>query len=63
MSWFSLIKGPFPDIRFVATGGLDAGNAGSFLDAGVRVVAVGSALEASDQLPRLAVIARRNHRD
>ncbi|MEU8333861.1 leucine efflux protein LeuE, partial [Micromonospora sp. NPDC048839] len=31
--------GPLPQLRFVATGGLDAGNAEAFLQAGVRVVA------------------------
>lgn len=48
--WFSLMKGPFPSMRFVATGGLNAHNAGEFLEAGVRVVAVGSALEDPEQL-------------
>ncbi|WP_336629771.1 MULTISPECIES: bifunctional 4-hydroxy-2-oxoglutarate aldolase/2-dehydro-3-deoxy-phosphogluconate aldolase [unclassified Microbacterium] len=54
--WFSLIRGPFPQVRFVATGGLDAGNVGAFLDAGVRVAAVGSALEDPRQLPALAAL-------
>ncbi|MCW2166199.1 2-keto-3-deoxy-phosphogluconate aldolase [Microbacterium hydrothermale] len=56
--WFRVIRGPFPDVRFVATGGLDAGNAAEFLDAGVRVAAVGSALEDASQLPRLARLLR-----
>lgn len=55
-AWFRVIRGPFPDVRFVATGGLDAGNVAEFLDAGVRVAAVGSALEDSSQLPRLAEV-------
>jgi 2-dehydro-3-deoxyphosphogluconate aldolase/(4S)-4-hydroxy-2-oxoglutarate aldolase len=54
--WFRHIRGPFPQVRFVATGGMDAGNAGGFLDAGVRVVAVGSALEDETQLERLAAL-------
>jgi len=59
-SWFRHIRGPFPGVRFVATGGLDAGNAGDFLAAGVRVAAVGSALEDPAQLERLAdVLAAR----
>lgn len=53
-SWFRAMSGPFPDARFVATGGMDASNAGAFLEAGVRVVAVGSALEDPAQLPALA---------
>ncbi len=57
--WFPALSGPFPDVRFVATGGMNARNAADFLDAGVRVVAVGSALEDETELARLAeVIAR-----
>ncbi|MEJ6555514.1 bifunctional 4-hydroxy-2-oxoglutarate aldolase/2-dehydro-3-deoxy-phosphogluconate aldolase [Microbacterium esteraromaticum] len=52
--WFPAMRGPFPQARFVATGGMDSGNARSYLDAGVRVVAVGSALEDEAQLPALA---------
>lgn len=58
-AWFRVIRGPFPDVRFVATGGLDADNAAVFLDAGVRVAAVGSALEDAAQLPRLAHLLSR----
>jgi 2-dehydro-3-deoxyphosphogluconate aldolase/(4S)-4-hydroxy-2-oxoglutarate aldolase len=54
--WFKAIKGPFPDINFVATGGIDANNATVFLDAGATAVAVGSALEDEKQLPLLAQI-------
>lgn len=57
--WFGAMRGPFPGANFVATGGMDAGNAGNFLDAGVRVVAVGSALEDETQLPRLAELLKR----
>ncbi|MFD6055931.1 bifunctional 4-hydroxy-2-oxoglutarate aldolase/2-dehydro-3-deoxy-phosphogluconate aldolase [Agromyces sp. NPDC060279] len=57
--WFRAMRGPFPAVRFVATGGLDAGNAGDFLAAGVRSVAVGSALEDESQLARLAELLRR----
>ncbi|MGU3356870.1 bifunctional 4-hydroxy-2-oxoglutarate aldolase/2-dehydro-3-deoxy-phosphogluconate aldolase [Microbacterium sp. M4A5_1d] len=57
--WFKHIRGPFPGVRFVATGGMDAANAATFLDAGVRVVAVGSALEDESQLPRLAALLAR----
>ncbi|WP_285136260.1 bifunctional 4-hydroxy-2-oxoglutarate aldolase/2-dehydro-3-deoxy-phosphogluconate aldolase [Microbacterium sp. lyk4-40-TSB-66] len=56
--WFRHIRGPFPEVRFVATGGLDATNVVEFLDAGVRVAAVGSALEDASQLDRLAEILR-----
>lgn len=53
-SWFSLMRGPFPDMNFVATGGMNAHNAQEFLKAGVSVVAVGSALEDPEQLTLLA---------
>ncbi|MDF2554297.1 MAG: 2-dehydro-3-deoxyphosphogluconate aldolase [Microbacterium sp.] len=59
VDWFRHIRGPFPGVRFVATGGMDAANAEAFLDAGVRVVAVGSALEDESQLPRLAELLAR----
>lgn len=52
--WFPAMRGPFPQARFVATGGMDSSNARAYLDAGVRVVAVGSALEDEAQLPALA---------
>jgi 2-dehydro-3-deoxyphosphogluconate aldolase / (4S)-4-hydroxy-2-oxoglutarate aldolase len=52
--WFGAMRGPFPQAVFVATGGMDASTAPAFLDAGVRVVAVGSALEDPAQLPALA---------
>lgn len=56
--WFKHIRGPFPATRFIATGGMDATNAGTFLDAGVRVVAVGSALEDETQLEKLAELLK-----
>lgn len=58
-SWFTTMRGPFPDVRFVATGGINARNASSFLDAGVRVVAVGSALADETELARLAEVMGR----
>jgi Entner-Doudoroff aldolase len=56
-AWFRAVAGPLPELRFVATGGLDAANAGDFLAAGVRVVAVGSALADPRQVDRLAELA------
>ena len=53
-SWFGAMRGPFPQATFVATGGMDASTTPTFLSAGVRVVAVGSALEDPEQLPALA---------
>jgi len=56
--WFRAMRGPFPDITFVATGGIDAANAPRFLDAGVAAVAVGSAIEDEAQLPLIAGLVR-----
>jgi 2-dehydro-3-deoxyphosphogluconate aldolase / (4S)-4-hydroxy-2-oxoglutarate aldolase len=61
--WFTAMRGPFPQISYVATGGMAAGNAERFLDAGAAAVAVGSALENPAQLDQLAamIAARRRH--
>lgn len=59
VSWFNAMRGPFPQVRFVATGGLSSRNASEFLDAGAHAIAVGSALEDAAQLHGLAKLARR----
>ncbi|MGO3885023.1 MAG: bifunctional 4-hydroxy-2-oxoglutarate aldolase/2-dehydro-3-deoxy-phosphogluconate aldolase [Mycetocola sp.] len=53
-AWMSAMRGPFPELTIIATGGVDAQNAPDLLGAGVRIVAVGSALEDPSQLDRLA---------
>ncbi|MDA3629433.1 thiamine phosphate synthase [Saccharopolyspora oryzae] len=58
--WFKAVRGPFPGLRMVATGGMNARNAAEFLSAGAAVVAVGSALEDADQLPALAGLVERS---
>jgi 2-dehydro-3-deoxyphosphogluconate aldolase / (4S)-4-hydroxy-2-oxoglutarate aldolase len=55
-SWFRDVRGPFPDVRLVATGGVTAQTAAQFLDAGASVAAVGSALSDPSQLPALSVL-------
>ncbi|MGI5151255.1 bifunctional 4-hydroxy-2-oxoglutarate aldolase/2-dehydro-3-deoxy-phosphogluconate aldolase [Plantactinospora sp. CA-294935] len=57
--WLRAQRGPFPAVKFVATGGVDADNAEDFLAAGARVVAVGSALQDSRQLDLLGRLVRR----
>ncbi|MET7674500.1 bifunctional 4-hydroxy-2-oxoglutarate aldolase/2-dehydro-3-deoxy-phosphogluconate aldolase [Streptomyces seoulensis] len=52
--WFRAMRGPFPEVPFVATGGIDASNAAVYLAAGAKVVAVGSALDDPTQLRSLA---------
>jgi 2-keto-3-deoxy-6-phosphogluconate aldolase len=41
------MRGPFPDVRFVATGGIDTANAPEFLAAGAAV-SLGSAFADAD---------------
>jgi 2-dehydro-3-deoxyphosphogluconate aldolase/(4S)-4-hydroxy-2-oxoglutarate aldolase len=41
-AWIRALLGPFPAVRFVATGGIDVDNARDFLDAGCRAVSLGS---------------------
>lgn len=58
--WFTALHGPFPGVRFVATGGINAHNTAEFLNAGADVVSLGSALEDPAQLDLLAgVLAGR----
>jgi 2-dehydro-3-deoxyphosphogluconate aldolase / (4S)-4-hydroxy-2-oxoglutarate aldolase len=58
-AWLRAVRGPFPRLRLVATGGIDAQNAAEFLDAGADAVAVGSALSDPEQLDRLAKLLGR----
>jgi Entner-Doudoroff aldolase len=54
--WFRDIRGPFPRIQLVATGGIRAATAADYLTAGARVVAVGSAVAGPAELAQLAVL-------
>ena len=51
------LRGPFPDIELIATGGIDAESARAFLDAGCVAVGVGSALARADGGERRAIVA------
>ncbi|WP_353816171.1 bifunctional 4-hydroxy-2-oxoglutarate aldolase/2-dehydro-3-deoxy-phosphogluconate aldolase [Agromyces sp. SYSU T00266] len=57
-SWIRAMHAPFPDVSFVATGGISTANAAHFLEAGASAVAVGSALEDDAQLGLLADLVR-----
>jgi 2-dehydro-3-deoxyphosphogluconate aldolase/(4S)-4-hydroxy-2-oxoglutarate aldolase len=52
-SWIRAMRGPFPDIGMVATGGISSRNARSFLDSGADAIAVGAALEDPAELAAL----------
>jgi 2-dehydro-3-deoxyphosphogluconate aldolase/(4S)-4-hydroxy-2-oxoglutarate aldolase len=51
------LRGPFPEIETIATGGVDATNARSFLDAGCVAVGVGGALVRATPDERRALVA------
>jgi Entner-Doudoroff aldolase len=57
--WIAAMRGPFPDARFVATGGVTVTNAGDFLAAGARAVSLGSALADPGQLDALSRLVTR----
>lgn len=42
-AWFREMRGPFPGVNFVATGGITAETAAGFLAAGARALGIGSA--------------------
>jgi 2-dehydro-3-deoxyphosphogluconate aldolase / (4S)-4-hydroxy-2-oxoglutarate aldolase len=52
--WIRALRGPFPEVRFVAVGGVDAANAPAFIDAGAAGVGVGGALGTADTIEKLA---------
>lgn len=60
--WFAAMRGPFPGVKFVATGGMDAGNAADYLAAGASMVALGSALADESQLDKVATLVSGDSR-
>ena len=58
-AWIRHQSGPFPQVRFVATGGVTAESAQSFLDAGCRVVALGSAFDNEEQIAKVGALLAR----
>lgn|GEM_PF-7063326 len=50
------MQGPFPAVKFIATGGIDVSNLSTFLDGGAHALGIGSAF--SD--PQI-LSAIRNH--
>lgn len=57
--WFKAMLGPFPAVKFVATGGVSVDDARDFLTAGARVVSLGSALADPDQVEKLSKLVNR----
>jgi 2-dehydro-3-deoxyphosphogluconate aldolase/(4S)-4-hydroxy-2-oxoglutarate aldolase len=50
------LRGPFPDTQLIPTGGVDAGNARQYLDAGAAAVGVGGSIIRADAAGRRAII-------
>ena len=57
--WLSAIRGPFPDVNHLATGGVSVDAAPSYLDAGARLVAFGASAAAPERVPTLAALIHR----
>jgi 2-dehydro-3-deoxyphosphogluconate aldolase/(4S)-4-hydroxy-2-oxoglutarate aldolase len=51
------LRGPMPDVELIPTGGIDAANARSFLDAGAAAVGIGGAITRADPEARRAIVA------
>lgn len=58
VDWLRSLAGPFPTVRFVAVGGIDARNASDWMDAGSLGVGVGSALAGPALQQLVAAVAR-----
>jgi 2-dehydro-3-deoxyphosphogluconate aldolase / (4S)-4-hydroxy-2-oxoglutarate aldolase len=62
-SYLKQLRGPFPDVAFVPSGGVDEGNAAQYLAAGAVAVYAGSTLAPADLVERAehGEIAARAH--
>ncbi len=61
-AWFREVRGPFPGVNFVATGGITVETAADFLAAGARALGVGSAvLKPGGLAAMLAVLDNSAH--
>jgi 2-keto-3-deoxy-6-phosphogluconate aldolase len=61
--WVTALLAPFPEARFVATGGVDANNAEAFFTNGANAVAISSAIADPKQLKILAKLTTDSIRD
>jgi 2-dehydro-3-deoxyphosphogluconate aldolase/(4S)-4-hydroxy-2-oxoglutarate aldolase len=50
------LRGPLPEVETIVTGGVDASNAGAFLEAGAAAVGIGSALVRATASGRRAIL-------
>lgn len=54
--WMAAMHGPYPDVRFVATGGVTPADAADYLRDGARAVALGSGVTAPGALDALGAL-------
>lgn len=52
--WFSAMRGPFPDVNYLATGGVSIQRAADYLDAGAGMVAFGASAVTPEKRDELA---------
>jgi 2-dehydro-3-deoxyphosphogluconate aldolase/(4S)-4-hydroxy-2-oxoglutarate aldolase len=57
-AWITAQRGPFPRVKFIATGGVTPDNASDFLDAGCSAVALGTVLSDEATISRLGPLLR-----
>lgn len=57
-AWIRHLHGPFPQVRFVATGGVTPQTAPAFLEAGCKVVALGSAFGTQHEIAEVGEMIR-----
>ena len=60
--YFKELRGPFPDIPLMATGGITADNAPDFFGAGATALGVGSSLNLRDETPASLAVCRETAR-
>ena len=51
------LRGPLPEVQLIPTGGIDASNAGAFLEAGAAAVGIGGAITRATPGERRALVA------
>lgn len=57
-SWVSAMRGPFPDQRFVVTGGMTINLVSELLNAGARTVALSAAFDSDESIGELGRAVR-----
>lgn len=62
-SWFRAMRGPFPNLHIVATGGIDMQNLADFFAAGASAAGLGSVLNDPASMDRLAEFIHASRSD